>query len=146
MPFQRLTKPLAAGRIVLITTAAAYQAKADQGPGAPHKGEVLIVYSGDTAQDHDPRISHLAIDRKYTTAVDPASYLPLLMLRECVLWPHAAVAARFLVTQPTCRVRHRKDAGEATPPRCGESRRVGVKNWPWVSRLPNVHSCATVNG
>ena len=54
------------------------------------------MYSGDAAQDHDLRISHVAIDRRHTTAEDPASYFPLPMLRQCV---HSgrigAVAARF---------------------------------------------------
>ena len=39
------------------------------------------VYSGDTAKDHDLRISHIAIDRKHTTAADPATYFPLTELR-----------------------------------------------------------------
>ena len=39
------------------------------------------VYSSDTAKDHDLRISHVAIDRKHTTAEDPATYFPLTELR-----------------------------------------------------------------
>ena len=35
------------------------------------------MYSGDTSLDHDLRISHVAIDRKHTTAEDQASYFPL---------------------------------------------------------------------
>ena len=85
VPFQPLTKPLAACRIALITTAAPYQPdKGDQGPGAPYnaKAKFYTVYSGDAAQDHDLRISHVAIDRKHTTAEDSATYFPLPMLRE----------------------------------------------------------------
>lgn len=99
VPFQPLTRPLAACRIVLITTAALYQTdKGDQGPGAPYnaRAKFYTVYSGDAAQDHDLRISHVAIDRKHTTAEDPASYFPLPMLRECVRSGRiGAVAARF---------------------------------------------------
>ena len=39
------------------------------------------VYSGDTAADHDLRISHIAIDRAHTTAEDQGSYFPLKALR-----------------------------------------------------------------
>jgi hypothetical protein len=99
VPFQPLTKPLAACRIVLITTAAPYQAgMGDQGPGAPYnaRAKFYTVYSGDAAQDHDLRISHVSIDRNHTTAEDPASYFPLPMLREFVRTGRiAGVAARF---------------------------------------------------
>ena len=99
VPFQPLTKPLAACRIVLITTAAPYQTdNGDQGPGAPYnaRAKFYTAYSGDAALDHDLRISHVAIDRKHTTAEDPASYFPLPMLREFERSGRiGAVAARF---------------------------------------------------
>jgi hypothetical protein len=85
VPFHRLGKPLSECRIALVTTAAPYQAgKGDQGPGATYNAEAkfYVVYSGDTAKDHDLRISHIAIDRKHTTAEDPATYFPLTALRE----------------------------------------------------------------
>ena len=69
----------------IITTAAPYQPdKGDQGPGAPYNATAKFygVYSGDTAKDHDLRISHVAIDRKHTTAEDPAAYFPLNALRQ----------------------------------------------------------------
>ena len=84
VPFRPLSKPLSQCRIALITTAAPYQAdKGDQGPGAPYnaKAKFYAVYSGDTAKDHDLRISHVAIDRKHTTAEDLAAYFPLAELR-----------------------------------------------------------------
>lgn len=86
VPFAALAKPLARCRIALITTAACYQPDAgDQGPGAPYnaKAKFYAVYSADTAQDHDLRISHVAIDRQHTTAEDPGSYFPLPALRRC---------------------------------------------------------------
>ena len=67
VPFRPLAKPLAQCRVALVTTAAPYQPdKGDQGPGAPYNAaaKFYTVYSGDTAQDHDLRISHVAIDRE----------------------------------------------------------------------------------
>nr|WP_329688429.1 reductase [Caldimonas sp.] len=99
VPFRPLTKPLAACRVALVTTAAPYQAdKGDQGPGAPYNASAKFysVYSGDSARDHDLRISHVSIDRQHTTAEDPGSYFPLPMLRECAQSGRiGAVAARF---------------------------------------------------
>lgn len=85
VPFHQLGKPLAQSRVVIVTTAAPYQPdKGDQGPGAAYNSAAKFysVYSGDTAQDHDLRISHIAIDRAHTTAEDIGSYFPLRALRE----------------------------------------------------------------
>ena len=85
VPFTRLAKPLSDARVALITTAAPFQAdKGDQGPGAPYNAaaKFFAVYSGDSAGDHDLRISHIAIDRAHTTAADPGTYFPLPALRE----------------------------------------------------------------
>ncbi len=84
VPFHPLHAPLSECRIALITTAAPYQpGKGDQGPGAPYnaRAKFYTVYSGDTVQDHDLRISHIAIDRKHTSAEDSAAYFPLAELR-----------------------------------------------------------------
>ena len=84
VPFHPLKTPLSECRIALITTAAPYQpGKGDQGPGAPYNANAKFytVYSGDTAQDHDLRISHVAIDRTHTTGEDAATYFPLAELR-----------------------------------------------------------------
>jgi D-proline reductase (dithiol) PrdB len=86
VPFRPLKKPLAECRVALITTAAPYQAdKGDQGPGAPYNAaaKFYTVYSGDSAIDHDLRISHIAIDRDHTTAEDSNTYFPLPELRRC---------------------------------------------------------------
>src|ERR1700751_3818033 len=86
VPFQPLTKPLGACRVVLITTAAPYQpGKGDQGPGAPYNAaaKFYTVYSGDTAVDHDLRISHVGIDRVHTTAEDSNTWFPLPERRRC---------------------------------------------------------------
>src|SRR5204863_1113209 len=71
VPFQRLPKPMSQSRVAIITTASPYQPdKGDQGPGAPYNAaaKFYTVYSGNTSMDHDLRISHVAIDRKHTTA------------------------------------------------------------------------------
>ncbi|MGH6931166.1 MAG: glycine/sarcosine/betaine reductase selenoprotein B family protein, partial [Dongiaceae bacterium] len=85
VPFHQLRKPLSQCRVALVTTAAPYQSdKGDQGPGAPYNAAAKFysVYSGETAKDHDLRISHIAIDRRHTTAEDPGSYFPLRPLRQ----------------------------------------------------------------
>jgi hypothetical protein len=83
-PFAPLKKPLSESRIGLVTTAAPFQqGKGDQGPGAPYNAaaKFYTVYSGDTAQDHDLRISHIGYDRTHTTADDGNSWFPLPALR-----------------------------------------------------------------
>ena len=82
-PFQPLKKPLAQSRVTIITTAAPYDpAKGDQGPGAAYNGGAKFykVYDGDTAKQHDLRISHVGYDRKHTTATDSGSWFPLPQL------------------------------------------------------------------
>jgi hypothetical protein len=84
VPFRSLEKPLARCNVALITTAAPYQpGKGDQGPGTPYNAAAKFynVYSGETAVDHDLRISHVAIDRAHTTT------------EEQHLFPAAATAA-----------------------------------------------------
>ncbi|HVC54563.1 MAG TPA: glycine/sarcosine/betaine reductase selenoprotein B family protein [Stellaceae bacterium] len=99
VPFAPLQKPLAASRIGLITTAAPYQpGHGDQGPGAAYNSAVKFyeVYSGDSAQDHDLRISHIAYDRDHTTAEDPNTWFPLPALRQlAAAGKIGAVAPRF---------------------------------------------------
>jgi hypothetical protein len=97
VPFQPFARPLSRSRVALITTAAPYRADAgDQGPGAPYNANAKFyaVYSGDTALDHDLRISHVAIDRRHTTGADPGTYFPLPALRA------AAAAGRIGALAP----------------------------------------------
>ncbi len=97
VPFHRLAGPLSRARVAIVTTAAPYQpGKGDQGPGAPHNAaaKYYTVYSGDTAQDPDLRISHIAIDREHTSAEDPGTYFPLPALR------HAAARGRIGAVAP----------------------------------------------
>ena len=95
----RWASALSDSRVAIITTAAPYQPdKGDQGPGAPYNAaaKFYTVYSGDTTRDHDLRISHVAIDRKHTTAEDPGTYFPLPALRKAAASGRiGSVAARF---------------------------------------------------
>ncbi len=99
VPFQPLAKPLHRSRVAIITTAAPFQpGKGDQGPRAPYNAAATFytVYSGDTAREHDLRISHVAIDRIHTTAEDAAVYFPLAELRRAAATGRiGSVAARF---------------------------------------------------
>jgi len=84
-PFQPLRKPLAQSRVAIVTTAAPFDpARGDQGPGAKYNGSAKFyqVYDGDTSQDHDLRISHIAYDRVHTSADDSGTWFPLPALRQ----------------------------------------------------------------
>ncbi len=98
-PFTPLSKPLGQSRIAIVTTAAPYQPdKGDQGPGAAYNGSAKFytVYSGDTAHDHDLRISHIGYDRTHTAATDSNTWFPLPALRRAAAAGRiGAVAARF---------------------------------------------------
>jgi D-proline reductase (dithiol) PrdB len=99
VPFRLLARPLAACRVALITTAAPnWPDRGDQGPGAPYNASAKFytVYSGDSAVDHDLRISHLAYDRTHTTAEDANCWFPLPQLRAgAAAGRIGAVAPRF---------------------------------------------------
>jgi glycine/betaine/sarcosine/D-proline reductase family selenoprotein B len=99
VPFQPFAKPLNRCRVALVTTAAPFKPDAgDQGPGAPYnaKAKFYNVYSGDSAQDHDLRIAHVAIDRRHTTAEDSGTWFPLPELRRCAAEGRiGSVAPRF---------------------------------------------------
>ena len=84
VPFTPLAKPLSKMTVALLTTASPYDpSKGEQGVGAPYNAEAKFykVYSGDVTQDHDVRISHVAIDRKNTTMEDCNTWFPLPAMR-----------------------------------------------------------------
>jgi len=106
VPFHRLAKPLSEARVAIVTTAAPYQpGKGNQCPGAPYNASVkfFTVYSGDTGEDHDLRISHIAIDRQHTTAEDPGTYFPLPELRRAAARGRIGVVAPRFHGLPTNR-------------------------------------------
>jgi D-proline reductase (dithiol) PrdB len=125
VPFQPLSKPLAGCRVALITTAAPYRPElGDQGPGAAYNAgaKFFTVYSGDSAIDHDLRISHLAYDRTHTTAADANTWFPLPQLRRCAAAGRiGAVAPRFhgMPTNRSQRVTIEQDCPELVA-RCRE--------------------------
>ena len=98
-PFTPLTRKLTQSRVAIVSTAAPYQpGKGDQGPGAAYNGSAKFytVYSGDTARDHDLRISHIGYDRTHTSATDSGTWFPLPALRRAAADGRiAAVAERF---------------------------------------------------
>jgi len=98
-PFTPLRKPLNQSRLTIITTAAPYRAdKGDQGPGAAYNGGAKFyeAYSGDTAQTHDLRISHIGYDRIHTAATDSGTWFPLpALLRAVAAERVGAVTPRF---------------------------------------------------
>ncbi len=98
VPFTPLKKPLAQSRLGLITTAAPYQPeKGDQGPGAPYNSAAKFfkVYSGDSAVDHDLRISHIGYDRKHTSAEDSNTWFPLPLMRQLAQEGRFELSPRF---------------------------------------------------
>lgn len=91
VPFTPLGAPLAKARVALLTTAAPYRpGLGDQGPGAAYNAAVkfFAVYSGDTAVDHDLRVSHVAVDQTHL-GDDVNAWFPLPALRR------AAAAGRI---------------------------------------------------
>jgi len=98
VPFTPLAKPLAASRVALLTTAAPFDpAKGPQGAGAPYNAaaKFYAVYSGDTAHDHDLRVSHVGIDRRELSD-DANCWFPLPALRRAAAAGRiGAVAPRF---------------------------------------------------
>jgi D-proline reductase (dithiol) PrdB len=117
VPFTRLAKPPADCTIALVTTAAPYQPdKGPQGPGAPYNAAAKFyrVYSGESAIDHDVRISHVAIDRKHTSMEDPGTWFPLPIMREAASRGRFRLARRFhgMPTNRSRRVTVEVDAPE----------------------------------
>ncbi|MCX7381313.1 MAG: glycine/sarcosine/betaine reductase selenoprotein B family protein [Alphaproteobacteria bacterium] len=86
VPFTPLSKPLAECKVALLTTAARYQP--DKGPQDSRSAynaaaKFYDVYSGDTAVDHDLRVSHVGVDRLHLSD-DSNCWFPLPALRRAV--------------------------------------------------------------
>jgi D-proline reductase (dithiol) PrdB len=85
VPFTWLRRPLSKSTVALVTTAAPYRADlSGQGPGDAYNGEAKFfsVWSKPVSPAPDVRISHIAYDRKHTSAKDPDTWYPLKRLRE----------------------------------------------------------------
>lgn len=141
VPFRPLAKPLAESRVALVTTAAPFQPdKGDQGPGAPYNAaaKFYAVYSGDSAEDHDLRIAHVAIDRDHTTAEDPGSYFPLPRLREAAAAGRIGALAPRFHGLPTNRS-HRTTLEVDCPELLARCRADGVEAAVLVPNCPVCH-------
>lgn len=98
VPFQAPRRPLAESVLTLVTTAAPYQpGKGPQGQGAPMNAAVkfYVPYTGDTTQDHDLRISHVAVDRRHASMEDAGCWFPLPLMRRLAGEGRFRLAPRF---------------------------------------------------
>lgn len=106
VPFTALKKPLSETTVALLSTAAPYDpSKGDQGVGAPlnAKAKFYKVYAGESALDHDVRVSHVSIDRKHTTMEDRNTWFPLPALRAAVAAGRLGRLSRHFLGIPTNR-------------------------------------------
>ena len=132
--------------MAIITTAAPYQpGKGDQGPGSPYNGGAKFyqVYSGDTSQQHDLRISHIGYDRIHTSAEDSGSWFPLAQLHRLANGGRiGSVAPRFhgAPTNRSHRVTIATDAPELLR-RCQED---GVDAVVLVPNCPVCHQTVSL--
>lgn len=144
-PFTPLDRPLSDMRLALITTAAPFQPdKGDQGPGAPYNASAKFyeVYSGDVREDHDLRISHIAIDRDHTSMEDSGSWFPLPALRTAEGKLFGELAPRFHGLPTNRSIRHTMeiDAPEILR-RCRED---GVEAALLVPNCPVCHQSVSL--
>ncbi len=145
-PFAPLPKKLAQARVAIITTAAPFQPdKGDQGPGAAYNGSAKFyqVYQGDTAQDHDLRISHIGYDRAHTTATDSGTWFPLPALRRAAAAGRIGQVAPFFFGAPTNRS-HRVTIDTDAPEIVARCRRDGVDAAVLVPNCPVCHQTASL--
>lgn len=104
-PFTPLGKRLRDCRVALLTTAAPFRPdKGDQSAAAPTNAEAKFyeVYSGATDQDHDLRVSHVAVDRAEMQD-DPNCWFPLPALRRAVADGRIGGLTRHFFGVPTNR-------------------------------------------
>jgi glycine/betaine/sarcosine/D-proline reductase family selenoprotein B len=146
VPFHRLAKPLSGATVTIVTTAAPYQpGRGDQGPGAPYNAaaKFFTVYSGDTLQDHDLRISHIAIDRAHTKADDSGTFFPLAALRDAAVRGRIGRVAPRFHGLPTNRS-HRTTLEVDCPEVVARCRADGVDAALLVSNCPVCHQSVSL--
>lgn len=145
-PFQPLTKPLSQSRVALITTAARFDpSKGDQGPGAPYNGSAKFfsVYDGDSALDHDLRISHIAYDRAHTSATDINTWFPLAQLRRLAREGRIGSLAPRFFGAPTNRS-HRVTIETDAPEILARAKADGVDAAVLVPNCPVCHQTVSL--
>lgn len=144
-PFAPLRQPLADTRVALVTTAAPYQAdKGEQGPGAPYNAAAKFyqVYAGDSADDHDLRIAHVAIDRQHTTMTDSGSWFPLPALRALAAQGVCQLALRFYGFPTNRSQRHTREVD--APDLLARCQADGVDAVLLVANCPVCHQSLTL--
>ncbi len=117
VPFARPQRPLKDSRLVLITTAARFDATlGDQGPGAAYNAGAKFyqVYHALMQPTPDLRISHVGYDRVHTTATDPNSWLPVAALQDAVTRGTVGSLADDVIGLPTNRSQHTTLTTDAT--------------------------------
>ena len=145
-PFQPLTKLLSQSRVALITTAARFDpTKGDQGPGAPYNGSAKFfsVYDGDSALDHDLRISHIAYDRAHTSATDINTWFPLAQLRRLAREGRIGSLAPRFFGAPTNRS-HRVTIETDAPEILARAKTDGVDAAVLVPNCPVCHQTVSL--
>lgn len=106
IPLAKLSKPLDACSVAIVTTAALFQPEhGDQGPGAPYNAQAKFydVYHASTDALPDLRISHIAIDRDNTSAEDIGTYFPLSALKRAAGKGRIGRVAKHFYGLPTNR-------------------------------------------
>ncbi|MFN4088520.1 MAG: glycine/sarcosine/betaine reductase selenoprotein B family protein [Alphaproteobacteria bacterium] len=146
VPFTPLAKPMSECRVGIITTAAPYDpSKGDQGPGAPYNSaaKFYTVYSGDTSQEHDLRISHIGYDRLHNKAEDSRSWFPLLALRNAAASGRIGSISPRFHGAPTNRS-HRTTIDQDLPEMLKRCREDGVDAMVIVPNCPVCHQTASM--
>ena len=146
VPFAPLRKPLDQTTLTIVTTAAPYQpGKGDQGPRAAYNAQPKFyqVFAADSAMDHDLRVSHIAIDRKHTTAEDSRTWFPLQALREAARRGRIGAVARNIYGLPTNRS-HRVTLGIDCPDLLARCRSDGVDAAILVPNCPVCHQSVSL--
>jgi hypothetical protein len=106
VPFTALSKPVAAMKLAIVTTAALFQpGKGDQGPGAEYNAAAKFYQVYEAPIDPPPvlGISHISYDRDHTTAEDSATFFPLAAMRDAVAGGRVGGLADVFFGLPTNR-------------------------------------------
>jgi hypothetical protein len=140
VPFTRLAKPLTEAKVALLTTAAPYRPElGDQGPGAPYNAaaKFFAVYSGDAGQDHDLRVSHVAVDQTHLSD-DQNCWFPLPALRRAAARGRiGGLTARFHGVPTNRSQRHTMEVD--APEVVGRCREDGADAAVLVANCPVCH-------
>jgi D-proline reductase (dithiol) PrdB len=145
-PFWRLTKPLAQSRVTLVTTASPFDpAKGDQGSGAAYNSAAKFyqVYAGDTSAEPDLKISHIAYDRKHTTASDSNTWFPLVQLKQLAAEGFIGQIGPHFYGAPTNRS-HRVTVDQDAPDILDRCRKDGIDAIVLVPNCPVCHQSVSL--